>query len=101
MYQNYPFYGYPPPMIGQGGQHISPEAFEKGLQWAAKMEHRKAREKERTERNKDRTAKEAKREARAAIGRTFLFVEWYILGILSYPLWAPMYRAFMATHGVQ
>lgn len=100
MYQ-YP-YGYPP-MIGQGGPQInlSQEAYEKGLQWAAKMEARKHREKERTERNKDRVQKEAKREARAAIGRTFLSIEWYILGILSYPLWAPMYRAFMATHGVQ
>src|SRR2546430_1010094 len=105
MNYGYPFYGYPPPMLGppQGGPqiNISQEAYEKGLAWAAKMEQRKIREKERELRNKERKAKEDKRESRAAVGRTFLFVEWYILGILSYPLWAPMYRAFMTSHGVQ
>lgn len=103
MYQNYPFYGYGPPMIVPGQPNQQPltrEEFERGMRFIEKMRAREARDKERTERNKRKVKQDEADRASAAWKRTFSSLELYILGILSYPFWAPIYKMFMA-HVVQ
>lgn len=98
MYQNYPFYGYGPPVVIPPGQQtpISPEEFKRGMEFIAKMKRREEREKERAERNKRKVKNDEAEKARAAWKRTFSSLEIYILGILSYPFWSPIYKMFMA-----
>ena len=99
----YPFPGYGPPVVFPGQQQptpISPEEFKKGMEFIARMKRREEREKERSERNKRRVKQEEAEKASAAWKRTFSSIEIYILGILSYPFWSPIYKMFMA-HVVQ
>jgi len=103
MYQNYPFYGYPPPVIIPPGQQrpLTPEEFERGMKFVHRQREREERNKERIERNKKKAKQEESDRAAAVRARTFNTLEWYILGILSYPFWAPVYRVMMSHMGFQ
>lgn len=86
-------YGYPQyPMIFPPQQGDQQKHFELGMKMAEKLIAREAREKERTERMKRQNDITSRKDAAARRSRTLISIEWYILGILSYPLWAPLYQ---------
>lgn len=98
MYGNY----YPPPMMlpPQWGQHPDQQKYiEFGMKQAEKLMLREQREKERAEQKKRSLHDKERKDAEARRHRTLLSIEWYILGILCYPIWEPLYRAF--THYIQ
>ena len=78
-------YPYPPPDFER-------EVFEKGMKIAMKLRDREAKQKER---GKERE----KKEAEAARLRRLTSLEWFILGIVSYPIVGPMYN--VAIHHLQ
>lgn len=85
-------YGYPmmfPPQQGPDQQKY----IEFGMKQAEKLMLRDAREKERSEHKKRQNETNSRKDAAARRSRTLISIEWYILGILSYPLWAPLYQA--------
>ena len=88
MYQ-YPFMGYPPP-------HINHDDFERGMKIAERLANRRERDKERHEEIKIKRRKEERKESAAARARTLTMLEWYIIGIVSYPLVGPLYNAAVA-----
>lgn len=92
MYQPYG-YGYPPPMIPpfQGGPDQQ-KYIEFGMKQAEKLMLREQREFERNQTKKKHEEKENRKAAEARRTRTLLSIEWYVLGIISYPLWAPLYQ---------
>lgn len=91
-------YGYPyPPMYPQQNNNIPIEYIEKGIKIAEKLASRDQREKERAERMKQRKRDEDQKQAVAARARTLSALEWFILGIISYPFVGPLYQLAL-TH---
>lgn len=87
---NHPYYPPPWQMPQQGPDQQ--KYIEFGMKQAEKLMLRDSREKERFERNKKTNEINDRKEASARRGRTLLSIEWYILGIFSYQLWAPLYQ---------
>lgn len=83
-----PMMMFPPPQNGR-----DEEIMKRAMEVAVRLTERKEREKERSEKlkKKERIAQEKVAAAKAA--RRLLFIETYILGIVSYPLWAPLFSA--------
>lgn len=91
-------YGYPPPMWPPGPQQntIDQNTFEKGIQIALKIQQREAREKERLENRVKRAKDDDRKEAAAARSRALTSIEWFIIGVISYPIVGPLYN--LAIH---
>ena len=91
MYGQYPYpMIFPPPQNGR-----DEEIMKRAMEVAVRLTERKEREKERSEKlkKKERIQQDKINAAKAA--RRLLFVETYILGIVSYPIWAPIVAALI------
>lgn len=71
------------------------EIMKRAMEVAVRLTERKEREKERAEKIKKRTQKEEEKLAQLRAGRRLLFIETYVLGIVSYPIWAPIAAALI------
>jgi hypothetical protein len=91
MYQ-YPQY---PPMLFPPPNGRDEEIMKRAMEVAVRLTERKEREKERADKIKKRTQKEEEKLAAARSARRLLFVETYVLGIVSYPIWAPLMKALI------
>ena len=96
-----PWMGYPPPNVTAGADpSITQKHFERGMQVAQRLAQREAREKERADKNKKRRIDEDRRSAKESFNRTFLYIEWFIIGVLAQPLVGPLYQAAI-NHGMK
>jgi len=87
MYPYNPMMVYPPP------QGRDEEIMKRAMEVAVRLTERKEREKERSEKIKKKARIEEEKLSAAKAARRFMFIETYILGIVSYPLWAPLFSA--------
>lgn len=87
-------YGYPPyPMMyPQQQPQLEREFIEKGIKIAERLQNRDRTMKERDERMKAKKRDEERQQAVAARARTLTAIEWFILGIVSYPFVGPLYQ---------
>lgn len=86
----YPMWGYPPPNDDQ---------FQRGMRLAMKIAQREAREKERQENRKKRDRDEERKRSAAGKAKFLSSLEWFIIGVISYPFVGPMYN--IALHNLQ
>lgn len=89
MYQ-YP-YGPWPPVIGP--PQDQQKYIEYGMRQAEKLMQRERREKERQDNFKKKAIDDARKHAREARSRLFSSLEWFIIGVISYPIVGPLYNA--------
>jgi hypothetical protein len=96
-------YGYPPPFWGYPQQsqnmNMDQNALEKGMRIALKISQREAREKERLDNKKKRDRDEERKRVEAARQRSFTSLEWFIIGVIMYPIVGPLYN--LAIHNLQ
>jgi hypothetical protein len=71
---------------------MNEDHFKKGMEMAQRIALREAREKERHEDRKRKHRDEERKQAAAARARTLTALEWYILGIVSFPFVGPLYN---------
>lgn len=86
---------YPYPMMIPPQHPRDEEIMKRAMEVAVRLTERKEREKERAEKIKKRAQKEEEKLAALRAGRRLLFIETYVLGIVSYPLWAPVAKALI------
>lgn len=89
MYQMYPppFWGYPPQQT-----QITQSDLEKGMMLAQRLASRRDREDERKEKLKKRQKEDERRQAESRRARTLTSLEWFIIGVVSYPFVGPLYN---------
>lgn len=78
MYQ----YPYPPP----------PDVYAQALQIAQRLAAKKEKKEQREKDAKKKAEADEKKRAEESKSRTLLGLEWFILGILSYPIVGPLYH---------
>lgn len=95
--QPYPYW-MPPPM--NNGGNIDHNTIEKGIQIALKIASREAREAERIGNRMKKQKDDEKKEAAASRARVLYSIEWFIIGIISYPVVGPLYQLMITriTH---
>lgn len=102
----YPW-GMPPPQIvyppnqqyPQGPVMPTQNDLEKGFKLAVRMRMKEERKKEKAEEAKNKAKADDKKKAEESKGKTLMTLEWYILGIISYPIVGPLFR--IATHNLE
>ena len=95
-------YGWPPPVIM--GQPDQQKYIEYGMRQAEKLMHRERREKERQDNLKKKAMDDARKHAKEARSRLFTALEWFIIGVISYPIVGPLYNVVVKsaqTYGAQ
>lgn len=86
---------YPYPMMIPPQHPRDEEIMKRAMEVAVKLTERKEREKERSEKLKKKERITAEKVAAAKAARRLLFIETYVLGIVSYPIWAPIVSALI------
>ncbi len=88
----YPFYpppygGYPPPTITP-----NPDVEARAYKIALKLINKEAKKKEKEKEAEGKKKADEKKKIEDSKRRTLFGLEWYILGIISYPFVGPAYR---------
>ena len=91
-YPTPPFWGYPPPMVGQQQTPIEQAYIEKGMRLAEKIRNRDLREMERAKSLEKKFRDEEYKRVAATRARMLTSLEWFIIGVISYPFVGPMYQ---------
>lgn len=89
---------YGPPPYNPMQTPLSPSEFERGIRIAVKLkskEENKIKKKEEAEKKKK---EEDKKKAEAARMRSLTGIEWFIIGLLMYPVVGPAYK--LITHNL-
>jgi len=94
---------FPPPFYGYPQNNITPpltaSEFERGIKIAMKLkskEENKIKKKEEAEKKKK---EEDKKRMEAARMRSLTGIEWFIIGLLMYPIVGPAYK--LLTHNLE
>lgn len=101
----YPWGPPPPPMWPQNYPSPqypavpNPSDIERGFKIAVKLREKEEKKKAKAEEAKNKVKTDDKKKAEENKGKTLFGIEWYILGILSYPIVGPLYR--LATHNLE
>lgn len=92
----YPYPWGPPPMYPTPPQMPygppSPTDIERGMMIAMKLKNKADRKEEKKKEAEAKKKADDKKKAEDNKGKTLFGIEWYILGILSYPIVGPLYR---------
>lgn len=89
-----PFYGYPPPVYPPQG--ITPDIEARAIKIAAKLVNKEQKKKDKEKDIEAKKKADEKKKIEDGKRRTLFGLEWYILGILSYPFVGPLY--YYITH---
>lgn len=103
MFNPYPFYGYQPPIYPPQQMPYgppSPTDLERGMIIAMKLRRKDEKKEERKKEAEAKKKEDEKKKVAESKGRSLLSVEWFILGILSYPFVGPAYK-YLTHLGVQ
>lgn len=85
---------YPPPPYPQQG--MTPEIEARAIKIAAKIVSKEAKKKEREKDTEAKKKAEEKKKIEDSKRRNFSAIEWFVLGLLSYPFVGPLYT--LVTH---
>lgn len=100
MYNIYPPpYGGYPPAYPPPANTPSAGDLEKGFRIAMKLRQKEERKEEKKKENEAKKKAEDRKKAEESRSKNFFGLEWYILGILSYPIIGPLYK--LATHNLE
>lgn len=88
-------YGYPPPYWGPppaNGGNLDHNTLEKGIRIAQKIAARDHREAERLANRMKKDKEDERKRLQAARSSTFFAIEWFIIGVIAYPIVGPLYQ---------
>ena len=76
-------------------QYPPPDVMAQAMQIAQRLAEKKEKKEKREKANKIKAEEDLKRRAAESKSRTLLGLEWFILGILSYPIVGPAYHILL------
>lgn len=91
-----PFWGYPQPNIQQMPMPLPPDIEARATKIAMKLMAKEQKKKDKAKEEETKKKDAEKKKAEEKSGYRLMFVEWYVLGALSYPFLGPLYR--LAKH---